>query len=166
MNRDRLDQIFQQWQQEAPYLDIAPLAVVGRILRIARFLEKHREQVLAGYGLNVWSFDVVTTLRRQGPPYQLKPTDLYRLLMLSSGATTNRIDRLEADGIVTRLRDPSDRRGVIVQLTSKGIDLAEQIMPVLLQREQELLADFADAEREQFVHLLRHLLVTLEQTIQ
>ena len=103
MNQDRIDHILEQWQQELPQLDASALAVVGRVLRIARLLEKQRETVLSEYGLSLWSFDVLATLRRQGPPYRLKPTDLYGLLMLSSGAMTNRIDRLEQDGIVERL---------------------------------------------------------------
>ncbi|WOB44750.1 MarR family transcriptional regulator [Thermoleptolyngbya oregonensis NK1-22] len=166
MEQDRLDHILMQWQRESPQLNAAPLAVVGRVLRIARLLEKHRETVLAAYGLNVWSFDVLATLRRQGPPYQLKPTDLYSLLMLSSGAVTNRIDRLEQDGIVARLRDPGDRRGVIVQLTDKGIRLSDQVMPVLFEKEQALLAQFAtEQECETLVRLLRQFLVSLERSL-
>ncbi|HIK42608.1 MarR family winged helix-turn-helix transcriptional regulator [Thermoleptolyngbya sp. M55_K2018_002] len=166
MEQDRLDHILMQWQRESPQLNAAPLAVVGRVLRIARLLEKHRETVLAAYGLNVWSFDVLATLRRQGPPYQLKPTDLYSLLMLSSGAVTNRIDRLEQDGIVARLRDPGDRRGVIVQLTDKGIRLSDQVMPVLFEKEQAILAQFAtEQECETLVRLLRQFLVSLERSL-
>jgi len=166
MSQDRIDQILCQWQQESPQLDVSSLAVVGRILRIARLLEKQREMVLADYGLNVWSFDVLATLRRQGLPYQLKPTDLYRLLMLSSGAMTNRIDRLEHDGIVVRLRDASDRRSVIVQLTPKGVELTDQVMPVLFESEQRLLAQFGTpVETDTLVVLLRRFLVSLEQSV-
>ncbi|GAB4132516.1 MAG: MarR family transcriptional regulator [Cyanobacteria bacterium J069] len=167
MEPDRIDIILKQWAKESPQLDATPLAVVGRVLRIARLLEKHREIVLAEYGLNVWSFDMLATLRRQGPPYQLKPTDLYNLLMLSSGAMTNRIDRLEQDGIVTRLRDPGDRRSVIVQLTPQGIQLAERVMPALFEREQALLHQFAAAEeRETLIALLRQFLISLEQSVE
>ena len=167
MEQDKIDYICQQWRQESPQLDTSPLGIVGRLLRIARLLEKHREVVLAEYGLSIWSFDVVTTLRRQGKPYQLKPTDLYSLLMLSSGATTNRIDRLEQDGIVTRLRDPSDRRSVIVQLTPKGIQLADLVIPILLKSEQNLLSQFANPdEREAFTAMLRGLLVFLDNNLE
>lgn len=159
---DRLDWILSQWQQEAPDLNVSSLAVVGRVLRIARLLEKQREQVLAEYGLNVWSFDVLTTLRRQGAPYQLKPTDLYNWLMLSSGAMTNRIDRLEQDGIVVRQRDPGDRRSVIVQLTPKGIELSATVIPVLLSRERQLLDQFTATETDTLIHLLRQLLLRLD----
>lgn len=163
MEQDRIDTIIEQWQQEAPHLDVSPLAVVGRVLRIARLLEKYRESLLSEYGLNVWSFDVVATLRRQGAPYQLKPTDLYELLMLSSGAMTNRIDRLEHEGIVTRLRDPHDRRSVIVQLTPKGIELSDKIMPVLVEKEKQLLAELTTEEKPPLINLLRKLLISLEQ---
>lgn len=164
MQSDYIDKILEQWQQESLPVEPTALGVVGRILRIARLLEKHRDVLLSHYGLSVWSFDVVATLRRQGAPYQLKPTDLYALLMLSSGAMTNRIDRLEQDGIVTRLRDPSDRRSVIVQLTPKGIDLANTVMPILFEREQQLLASFTAEELKAFTPLLRKLLVFLEET--
>lgn len=132
-------------------------------MRIARLLEKQRETLLAKYGLSVWSFDVLATLRRQGPPYQLKPTDLYSLLMLSSGAMTNRIDRLEQDGIVVRSRSGSDRRSVIVQLTPKGIALADAVMPVLFAQEGALLSEFATPEEvERLVPLLRRLLLAMD----
>ena len=163
MKQDYIDQILEQWRQESPQFDVSALAVTGRVLRIARLLEKHREAVLAKYGLSIWSFDVLATLKRQGAPYQLKPTDLYDLLMLSSGAMTNRIDRLEQDGIVTRLRDPGDRRSVIVQLTPKGIHLADTVMPVLFEQEQNLLAQFTNTEVRSLTTLLRKFLVSLEE---
>ena len=158
MKQDRIDKILEQWQRESPELDVSALAVVGRVLRIARLLEKHRETVLAEYGLNVWSFDVLATLRRQGSPYQLKPTDLYGLLMLSSGAMTNRIDRLEQEGVVVRIRDPEDRRSVSVQLTPKGLDLMDKIMPVLFEKENQFLKEFTDSETQTFTELLRRFL--------
>ncbi len=162
MNHDRIDNILEQWQRESPQLDVSALAVTGRILRIARLLEKHRESVLAEYGLNVWSFDMLATLRRQGAPYQLKPTDLYELLMLSSGAMTNRIDRLEQDGVVVRIRDPEDRRSVSVQLTPKGIELTDTVMPVLFEREKQFLEQFTKTETQTLTKLLRQFLLVLD----
>lgn len=162
MNKDRIDIILEQWQRESPQLDTSAIRIIGRVLRIARFLEKHRETVLAEYGLNLWSFDVLATLRRQGHPFCLKPTELYSLLMLSSGAMTNRIDRLEEDNIVTRIRDLEDRRSVIVQLTPKGIELVDRVMPILFEKEKQLLAQFSTDETEQLIGMLRQLLVLLE----
>ena len=163
MKDDRIDKILEQWQRESPKLDVSALAVIGRVLRIARLLEKHRETVLAEYGLNVWSFDVLATLRRQGSPYQLKPTDLYGLLMLSSGAMTNRIDRLEQEGVVVRIRDPEDRRSVIVQLTPKGLELIDKIMPVLFEKENQLLKEFTDIETQIFTEFLRRFLLLFDE---
>ena len=164
MKHDRIDEILEQWQQESPQLDVSALAVTGRVMRIARLLEKHRETVLAEYGLNVWSFDVLATLRRQGSPYQLKPTDLYGLLMLSSGAMTNRIDRLEEDGVVVRLRDPDDRRSVSVQLTPKGIELMDTVMPVLFEKEKQFLEQFTKTETQTFTKLLRRFLLSFDES--
>lgn len=163
MNKDRIDIILEEWQQELPQLDTSALGIIGRVLRIARLLEKHRESVLVEYGLNVWSFDVLATLRRQGQPFRLKPTELYSLLMLSSGAMTNRIDRLEQDGIVTRVRDAEDRRSVMVQLTPKGIQLADTVMPILFEKEKQLLSQFTADELQLSIPMLRKLLMLLEQ---
>jgi DNA-binding MarR family transcriptional regulator len=163
MNKDRIDIILEEWQQELPQLDTSAVSIIGRILRIARLLEKHRESILLEYGLNVWSFDVLATLRRQGQPFRLKPTELYSLLMLSSGAMTNRIDRLEQDGIVTRVRDAEDRRSVMVQLTPKGIQLADTVMPILFEKEKQLLSQFTADELQLSIPMLRKLLMLLEQ---
>jgi DNA-binding MarR family transcriptional regulator len=163
MNKDRIDIILEEWQQELPQLDTSAVGIIGRILRIARLLEKHRESILIEYGLNVWSFDVLATLRRQGQPFRLKPTELYSLLMLSSGAMTNRIDRLEQDGIVTRVRDAEDRRSVMVQLTPKGIQLADTVMPILFEKEKQVLSQFTANEVQLSIPMLRKLLMLLEQ---
>lgn len=163
MKHDYIDEILEQWRRESPDVDASALAVTGRLLRIARLLEKRRETVLAEYGLNVWSFDVLATLRRQGSPYQLKPTDLYGLLMLSSGAMTNRIDRLEQDGVVVRIRDPDDRRSVSVQLTPKGIELTDTVMPVLFEKENQFLAQFTKTETQTLIKLLRRCLLSFEE---
>lgn len=161
MTPDQIDHILNQWQHEAPALDVSSLAVVGRILQLARLLEKRREAILADFELNLWSFDMLATLRRQGPPYRLKPTELYGMLLLSSGAMTNRIDRLEKQGLVTRLRDPEDRRGVIVELTPQGIERTDQAMPVLFEQEKQLLAELDETEAEEFIDLLRRFLATV-----
>lgn len=165
MAQDNIDKILAQWQHEAPALDVSSLAVVGRILQLAQQLSKHRETVLADFDLTVWSFDMLATLRRQGPPYQLKPTELYQWLMLSSGAMTNRIDRLEKNGLVTRLRDPDDRRGVIVQLSDSGAERIDAVMPILFERERQFLADLSQTETTDLIMLLRQFLATVHQQV-
>jgi DNA-binding MarR family transcriptional regulator len=163
MASDRIDQIQSQWQQESPALDVSSLAVVGRILRIARLLERQREALLVPYGLNIWSFDVLATLRRQPPPHQLTPTELYGALMLSSGAMTNRIDRLEGEGLVERHRESTDRRSVLVRLTARGVQLVETVLPQIVGSERERLEQFTTSEeRDLLAGLLRRQLLSLE----
>jgi DNA-binding MarR family transcriptional regulator len=163
MGSDRIDQIQGQWQQASPDLDVSSLAVVGRILRLARLLERRREALLAPHGLSLWSFDVLATLRRQPPPHQLTPTELYGALMLSSGAMTNRIDRLEADGLVERHRETTDRRSVLVRLTARGAQLVEAVLPEILGSERERLERCTTREeRELLAGLLRRQLLALD----
>lgn len=161
MTQDKIDKILTQWKRESPQLDLSSLAVIGRILQLSRLLEKQRESVLADFDLTLWSFDMLATLRRQGPPYQLKPTELYGLLMLSSGAMTNRIDRLEKAGLVTRLRDPNDRRSVTVQLTNKGLEQVDNVMPVLFEQENQLLENLSKTETKTLISLLKKFLDTM-----
>ncbi len=163
MSSDRIDQILSQWQRASPTLDVSSLALVGRILRIARLLERQRETLLAPHGLSIWSFDVLATLRRQPPPHQLTPTELYGALMLSSGAMTNRIDRLESDGLVERHRETMDRRSVLVRLTAKGVQLVETVLPEILGSERERLEQFTTPEeRDLLAGLLRRQLLALD----
>ena len=161
MTQDKIDKILTQWKRESPQLDLSSLAVIGRILQLSRLLEKQRESVLVDFDLTLWSFDMLATLRRQGPPYQLKPTELYGLLMLSSGAMTNRIDRLEKAGLVTRLRDPNDRRSVTVQLTNKGLEQVDNVMPVLFEQENQLLENLSKTETKTLISLLKKFLDTM-----
>ncbi len=163
MASDRIDEILCQWREASPTLDVSSLAVVGRILRIARLLERQRDALLAPHGLSVWSFDVLATLRRQPSPHQLTPTELYGALMLSSGAMTNRIDRLEGEGLVERHRETADRRSVLVRLTARGLQLVETVLPQILASERQHLETFTTAEeRDQLGGLLRRQLLALD----
>src|ERR1700751_5058411 len=110
---DRIDHILAQWKRERPDLDAQPMGIVGRIQRAAASLRPLLDKTHQESGLQGDSFDVLASLRRSGPPYQLTPTELYREMMLTSGAMTNRIDRLEEAGLVARRPDPDDRRGTL-----------------------------------------------------
>jgi DNA-binding MarR family transcriptional regulator len=109
----------------------------------------------------LWAFDVLVALRRSGAPFRSSPTALFNSLLLSSGAMTNRIDRLEESGLVKRVPDPEDRRGVLVELTKKGVDLIDSIMPEHLQNEERALEKLSASERKQLADLLRKLIVSL-----
>ena len=99
---DEVDQLVEEWHAQRPDLDVAPLQVLSRIWRLARHLDRARATAFAVHGLEPWEFDVLSSLRRQGPPYRLSPGNLLRATMVTSGTMTNRIDRLEASGLVRR----------------------------------------------------------------
>jgi DNA-binding MarR family transcriptional regulator len=138
------------------------MGVIGRISRAAIALGHSLEAVFAGFGLNRGEFDVLATLRRSGAPFRLTPTALFKDLMLSSGAMTNRLDRLERAGLISRAPDPSDRRGTLVELTPRGLELVDAAVAAHLANEQRLLAALSPDEREQLAGLLRTLMRSLE----
>lgn len=125
---DPIDVILAQWRTERPDLDLAPMAVFGRITVLARVLEVRVEKVFAAHGLRQGEFDVLTALRRSGPPYTLIPSELSAQLMMSRAGMTNRIDRLAAAGFVERTLDPADRRSFRVSLTAEGRSVIDETM--------------------------------------
>src|SRR4051795_10170784 len=118
--RDSVDEILDQWRRERPDLDPAPIGVVGRISRLAREIEQRLEAVYREHGLEGGWHDVLATLRRSGPPFRMRPTDLTAAVMLTSSGTTKRLDKLEQAGLIAREPDPQDRRGTLIALTDKG----------------------------------------------
>src|SRR5437899_5878438 len=95
---DHIDRLRAQWALELPDIDTEGMAIIGRARRITLHLRPPIEAVFARHGLDAGEFDVLSTLRRAGPPYRLTPTELYRTLMISSGGLTDRLTRLEAAG--------------------------------------------------------------------
>ncbi|QEC48383.1 MarR family transcriptional regulator [Baekduia soli] len=159
--RDGVDVILDQWRRERPDLDPAPIAVVGRISRLARELEARLEPVYREHGLEPGWYDVLATLRRAGPPYRLRPSEFARTLMLTSSGTTKRLDRLEQAGLIAREPDPGDRRGTLITLTPAGHRLVDDSVAAHLDNERRLLAALTDAEQRRLADLLRRLLVGL-----
>ena len=155
--QDGVDVIIEQWRRERPELDHSPVGVVGRISRVARELEQRLEPVYRAHGLEPGWHDVLATLRRTGPPYELRPTDLTGTLMLTSSGTTKRLDRLERAGLIERAPDPQDRRSVLIGLTGKGREIIDATTGAHLENERRLLAALSAAEREQLAGLLRKL---------
>ena len=159
---DEVDDIVARWQTQRPDLDVAPLHVLSRVSRLARHLDRARRAAFAAHGLETWEFDVLSALRRQGSPYQLSPGALLHATLVTSGTMTNRIDRLEAGGLVRRHNDPQDKRGVLVELTDDGIRRVDAAVADLLKRERELLARLTPDQREQLSGLLRILLAPFD----
>lgn len=159
---DEVDRILQAWARETPHLDVSPLRVLSRVSRLARYLDFERRDAFAIHGLDTWEFDVLAALRRDGPPYELSPGQLIQQTLSTSGTMTNRIDRLAARGLVERLPDPRDRRGVRVRLLPPGLAIVEAALTDLLEREEHILSGLAVDERAQIADLLRRLVRPFE----
>ncbi|MGH3220298.1 MAG: MarR family winged helix-turn-helix transcriptional regulator [Streptosporangiaceae bacterium] len=160
--RDEVDDLVAAWRAQRPDLDVEPLQVLSRISRLARHLDIARRGAFANHELESWEFDVLSALRRQGPPFQLTPGALLRATLVTSGTMTNRIDRLAAADLVRREPDPSDRRGVLVTLTDSGRGRVDAALADLLHSEQALLADLDRQDRRQLADLMRTLLAPFD----
>lgn len=156
---DEVDRLLNQWAHERPELDCATLGVVVRVLLLAKVFRLSAERALAPLDLKLWEYDVLSALRRQGPPFQLPATGLARASMLTSGAMTNRIDRLEERGLVVRATDPADRRCVNVRLTERGRRLTDAAIEARLAASDRQLARLAPAERRAVTDGLRKVLL-------
>jgi DNA-binding MarR family transcriptional regulator len=159
---DSIDHIRAQWKIARPDLDTRPMETIGRILRIQFIAGMRIKRVLQQHGIDWGGFDVLATLRRSGTPYRMTPTGLYRELVLTSGAMTNRLDVLERAGLVERQPDPNDRRGTLIQLTQKGKVVLDRAMEAHLQGEAEMAAHLSKEEQKSLADLLKKLLIEME----
>jgi DNA-binding MarR family transcriptional regulator len=155
---DGVDRIIDQWAAERPDLKTEPMAVFGRIYRLAKVSGDAVEQAYAAHGIGRAEFDVLATLRRTGAPYQLSPGALADSMMLSSGGTTARLDRLEKAGLVVRMPSPTDRRSVLVRLTDRGREIIDEAVAAGLAEQTRLLSHMAPARVRQLSTLLREAL--------
>lgn len=160
--RDEVANLVAAWRRERPELDLSPLEVLSRITRLARHLDIARRSAFAEHGMEGWSFDVLTALRRSGEPYQLSAGALVQETMVTSGTMTNRINRLEELGWVSRLPDPVDGRSVLVKLLPAGQRAVDAALDDLLERETELLQGLNVKERTQLADLLSRLLAPID----
>ncbi len=159
---DRIDRLLDQWSEERPELDCSGLDVVARVQDVAKILRRSEDEALDTLGLKMWEYDVLSALRRQGRPYRMPATELARESLLSSGAMTNRIDRLEERDLVQREPDPEDRRGVLVKLTPAGRRLVDEAIEARLEIANEQLSGLSRKERDAISNGLRKITVTNE----
>lgn len=160
---DQVDQLLADWNAQRPELDYSSLGVVVRIQLLGRLLQRSAEVALRPLKLKLWEYDVLSALRRKGEPFEQPSTELARLTMLTSGAMTTRIDRLEAKGLVERSTDPDDRRGVNVRLTPKGLDLIDRAIQTRLDIANKHLATLTDRETAHVSDGLRKLLLAISE---
>lgn len=159
---DQIDRIVTLWRRARPDLAFDSTEVIGRVVRLEYFITRRVLQDLARYDLNVGEFDVLAALRRHPPYFQLSPNQLQAMVLISSGALTNRINRLESRGLVSRAQADHDRRGVIVTLTDEGFKVVEEAVKYHLAAEAELAATLTGEERQQFAALLKKMLLAVE----
>ena len=155
---DGVDRIIEQWAHERPDLDTTAMAVFGRVFRLAKVAGDEVEKAYAAFGIGRPEFDVLATLRRSGAPYQLSPGALAGSMMLSSGGTTARLDRLEKAGLVERIPSPTDRRSVLVRLTDRGREIIDDAVAAGLAEQRRLLGHLPPAKVRQLSALLREAL--------
>ncbi|MCD9143354.1 MarR family winged helix-turn-helix transcriptional regulator [Streptomyces albireticuli] len=158
---DHVDRVLEQWAERRPDLDASPMAVIGRLSRLSRLVDAELRRTFTAHGLDAASFDVLATLRRSNAEHRLTPAELMRSSMVTSGAITQRLDRLEARGLVTRTPSASDGRSMVVSLTGEGLALIDAVLPDHIATEERLLAGLSRDERDALADSLRKLLGSL-----
>ena len=162
MKTDIVDELISQWAEEHPKLDTLALGIVVRIQVLAKLLQQRSDAALRAHDLKHWEYDVLSVLRRQGEPFELPATDIANAAMLTSGAMTTRIDGLESRGLVRRRSSGSDRRSVLVALTSKGKSLVDEAIQTRLDDANEVLAELTPSNRRLLTDLLREVVSGLD----
>ena len=159
---DHVARLIEQWRRERPDLEVSPMGVIGRLHRLGDRLRVELVQVYRRYGLGEGEFDVLATLRRQGEPYELAPGELARHTMVTTGAITKRLDRLEQDGLVVRRGNVADGRGRIVGLTAAGLRVIDEAFAEHMRNEARLVSVLTPDERAELERLLAGWLQRLE----
>ena len=161
MKKGPVDLMIEHWTKERPELDSSSLGVLARVSRLARVAEENADKVLSQFGLSDSEFHLLAAIRT-APGDHPSPRDLLESLMVSSPGLTNQIDRLEKAGLVERLANPQDRRGVLLRLTSKGLEMVNRVTTMYLENQNQILDEaLAEGERETLSLLLRKLLGSL-----
>ncbi|SJN55040.1 putative HTH-type transcriptional regulator/GBAA_1941/BAS1801 [Vibrio ruber DSM 16370] len=152
---DIIDRIVHQWATEKPELNTLPMSIFGRILRLTKHLEQEITSIHKRYDLKMGEFDVLATLLRSGAPYQLTPSALISTAMLTSGAMTNRLDKLEQKNLIVRIHSHVDRRSISVKLTDQGYQLINQALAEHVAAQERLMNTLNQTEQLQLSALLR-----------
>jgi len=143
------------WRQALPGVDVSPLEVLSRVTRLAYYLERQRSAVFARHDLETWTFDVLSALRRAGPPFDLSPGQLLAETLVTSGTMTNRLDHLEQRGLIRRQPDPRDARSVRVRLTADGRKRVDSALQSLVVKEDAILSSLDNDQRSTLATLLK-----------
>jgi DNA-binding MarR family transcriptional regulator len=157
--------VVEAWGRQRPDLDARPLEIFSRVTRLSKYLDQVRQAAFERHELQGYEFDVLAELRRAGQPYELTPGQMTAQMLVSSGTMTNRIDRLQAAGLVKRREDPSDGRVTRVRLTTAGRKRVDAALADLLQRQAELLAHLTPERCQVAAAFLAEVLEPLEMAV-
>lgn len=160
--RDTIARFIEDWRRERPDIDPRPLGILGRAQRLSARLIRASEELLEPMQLTWEAFSLIVSLRRAGKPYAMRPTDIYRQSLITSGAVTNRVDRVVELGLARRVPDTADRRGIVVQLTAAGKALADRAIAMQFTMLAKQLSVLTYSEQAQLTALLGKLLFSLE----
>ncbi len=166
MQIDHVGKLIEQRRRETPNVPLDGMEVLARARRLTMLTRPKIESVFTQHGIDTGEFDVLATLRRSGAPYSLRPTELFQTLMISSGGLTDRLRRLEEQGLIKREPSPTDRRSLTVTLSSKGKTLIDKAFKEDMQVEETMLSALNKEERKTLATLLAKLLIDLEQEIE
>lgn len=159
---DAVDAIKQQWQLERPDLSLDAMGIFGRLKRCSMLMTDRLDNTFAKFDLNYWEFDVLATLRRSGAPYTLAPTELFSIMMITSGTMTHRMKRLEARGLIERLPNPEDARSQLVKLSQTGFEIINKAATAHVDNMESLLASLNDTKKKELDVKLKELLAIFE----
>ncbi|MGD0607978.1 MAG: MarR family winged helix-turn-helix transcriptional regulator [Streptosporangiaceae bacterium] len=159
---DAIDRIEAAWRRERPDVDVSSVGIVSRIWRISRHLEQARKERLAEHGTDRVTLDVLAMLRRSGPPFRMTAGELTHHSLISSGGVSQRLEKLERAGLVTRHIHSDDRRRIDVELTAAGVELIDSILADLMTHEAALLDGLDPYEQEDLRRILKRLLAQFE----
>lgn len=157
---DFADVAVQQWRRERPDLDFSAMASLARFGRLGVLGGRVVDAVFAAHGIDRGEFDVLASLRRNGSPFALAPSQLAEVLLITRAGMTKRVDRLVADGLVRRVEHPRDRRSRLIALTDAGKTLIDQVVAEHTTNESRILAVLSAEEIAAFDGVLRKLLRT------
>jgi DNA-binding MarR family transcriptional regulator len=160
ISAERANKVLEDWERELPEVDAAIQRIRTRLLLIGTHISRDNERIARGFGITGPEMRILFALRRHGPPYQMRPTDLFESLLVPSSSMTRQLDRLEDEGFLKRLPDPDDRRGSLVGLTRAGVKAADRALAEALEKSEvtEALQRLSSQDRSALDTLLEGLL--------
>ena len=153
---DHVDKIQAQWAKELPDADLSAQSIIARLHRLANHLTAEVTAVYAEYGLSEGEFDILCAIRREGEPYEVRPADIAKTTMVTTGGTSKRLDKLEKTGLIERVpHRGGDGRSKMVRLTPVGIELIEDAFWAHLENERRLVESLGARDQGELERILR-----------